>query len=174
MINLLHNNKNQELKSVILKDNHLILSLTNIEDPILWRMSLTDIGTAVFTIKKDKKKSKLILKQKNGIEEIIASLDDYDHAKNILSKISEILIEPKQSKISFFKSGADENIEKIESKKWLIALFLVFIIIGLYWYLLSLIPENISGPNQVTAEINSSSQQNTGQPVSADEFLKGL
>lgn len=181
MINFKNSKKDTPSKSVSVTDNHLVLSLTHTENPVIWRMALDEIGTAVFSIKKGKNKSELILKQKKGSEEIIASFDQEQEALEVLSDISKKLINPQEKNKSGKSNASNQNSQtetdkKTEAAKWGIALILVFIIIGLYWYLTSLIPQQVSDINQATASgtETSSPQTTTGAPVSADEYLKGL
>lgn len=167
-------NNNGNIVSVI--DKHLVLSLTKTEEPIIWRMSLDDIGTAVFSIKKGKEKSTLILKQKDGKEEIIATFAEPEEAAKILSSISHCLLNPKKSKIALTLQNNQNNKKQndnSEKRNWGIALILVIIIIGLYLYLMSLMPENIITQNQSNTNTETE-QRTTGQPLDADEFLKGL
>lgn len=185
MINFLKTNNTEEPSgnTVSVANDHLVISLTDTDSPTIWRMSLDDIGSSVFSIKKEKTKSKLILKQKDGSksdkEEVIASFKDHDEATSILSDISNNLLNPKKSKFSSnsnakqtTQSTTDDSVEK---KKWGIALLLVFVIIGLYIYLTTLMPENMSVGTQTTQQsTGNTSQGSTGQVIDADEFLKGL
>jgi thiol:disulfide interchange protein len=168
---------NNNTVSVI--DNYLVLSITNTDTPVIWRMALDEIGTAVFSIKNEKTKSKLILKQKDGKEESISSFKNKEEAAEILSSISNSLLKPKESKSGKklkTQTIPEEAKDNTEKKKWGIALILAFLIIGLYIYLTSLIPENmiITDPAVSSGATSGTAETRTGQPMSADEFLKGL
>jgi len=182
MINFLKTSNTEEPSgnNVSVANDHLVISLTDTDSPTIWRMSLDDIGSSVFSIKKEKTKSKLILKQKEEKEEIIASFKDHTEATAILSEISNNLLNPKKSIFSSNGNSKDSALKKsqddsVEKKKWGIALILVFVIIGLYIYLTTLMPENMSLETQTTQQsTGNTSQGSTGQVIDADEFLKGL
>jgi phosphate/sulfate permease len=160
-------------------DGYLILSLLNAQEPKIWRMALEKIGTASFEIKqeKDSTVTKLILKPKKGAAEIIASFDINEKAIEALTLAANALQhkETAPSKLDSITTNQDNAISS-ESPKWVIVLLGLFIVIGLYYYLTTLIPEkNIGFDLGTTSQINKlSPQEATGVPVSADDFLNGL
>lgn len=172
----------EETENVSVIDNNLVISLMKTENPVIWRMPLDEIGTAVFSIKKDKKKSTLILKRKDNSEEIIATFNNTEDATKILNSISHHLLNPSHSKPQRTWKTVNKTINektndnnKTESMKWVGALLFALVVIGLYAYLMSIMPEQIGGPNAINAQTSAETPSSqTGQPISADEFLKGL
>lgn len=179
MINFLKDKNTEEhaQNTVSVVNNHLVISLTKTDNPTIWRMDLDDIGNSVFSIKKDKTKSKLVIKQNNEKEESVASFKDHEEATKLLNDISNSLLTPKKSHLlgNNNSSNSTKN-ETLEKKKWGVALILVFVIIGLYIYLMTLMPENLNSGVQTTQQNtgNNGTQGSTGQVIDADEFLKGL
>ena len=192
-------------------DNHLILSLPNAAEPVVWRMALDKIGTAAFEVKQDGNSeiTKLILNPKKGTAEIIAPFNNKNDAvhalmatSNALQKTPSRTAVAKQSSINKENTNKEntdkENTDKentnkentgsyaeplpqqtasknTEIQKWMIAVLGAFIVIGLYYYLTTLIPTTTVGfDNQSTAGLTTPPQQSTGVPVSADDFLSGL
>ena len=174
-------------------DGYLVLSFPNSLDPIVWRMSLDKIGTASFEVKqtKNSEETKLILKPQKGTAEIIAPFANKQEAVDALMLASKALQESPttiQKKQKVTVQSADQENQSHETvivrskssgnekQKWLIAILGAFIVIGLYLYLISLIPGETQSFNN-TASVNTSVQnpsEATGVPVSADDFLNGL
>lgn len=170
-------------------NDHLVISLLGANDPKVWRSSLDKIGSAAFELKKvaNSEDVKLILKPKKGAAEIIATLPTQDMAMAALSAASSALqnncLKPAVTKSSrqVKQDGHQDTASRQSGSKWTVAflrLFLgLFIVIGLYMYLSSLIPEQNIG-FKTTASSNSAlnvtPQDATGVPVSADDFLNGL
>lgn len=169
MIKFLQKQNNN--KNVSMIDNHLVLSLTDIDDPIIWRMSLEELGSAVFSIKNTKTKTALILKKSDKTTEEIAVFKNKEHAAEILSSISTILTQKETHKGASHKSTSTP---KKEASKWLIALLLVVIIIALYYYLMTLMPQRSNDLTSSTTTSSTNTGGGTGQPIDADEFLRGL
>lgn len=178
-------------------DGHLILSLPHAAEPVVWRMELEKIGTASFEVKQDKENgsAKLVLKPKKGTAEVIAPFDNRDDAVEALMIASNALQNAKPQAIVQAKpnnTAADKNekttiqyqdviqspnaADNSETSKWLIAIIGALFVIGLYYYLTTLIPENIPSTDYQSAANTSSSDpaSTTGVPVSADEFLGGF
>ena len=173
-------------------DNHLILSLPNAAEPIVWRMALDKIGTAAFEIKQDDKNhvTKLILKPKKGTAEIIAPFQNKQEAVSALMAASNALQKAgPQTSIQQNNSAQQASTTPLqaspktqhqnsqsETQKWVIAILGALIVIGLYYYLTTLIPDTTIGfEDQATTNFTSSAPQDSvGVPVSADDFLNGL
>lgn len=177
-------------------DDHLVLSLLDAQEPKIWRMGLDKIGTASFEIKTESGSNvtKLILKPKKGTAEIIAAYDNKKTAIDALTAASSALqnqgirtsVSTPETKRVKEKTAADTDAPKIvyrdtppektsEAQKWLIALMGAIIVIGLYMYLTSIIPEtNMEFQGQGTQATSTDPQSSTGVPVSADDFLGGL
>jgi len=174
-------------------DNHLVLSLPEAIEPVVWRMSLDKIGTASFEVKplKDSEKAKLILKPKKGAAEIIANFETKDEAVNALMIASKALQSgasqsaKQQEKVIVKASGDSEashetvvinNTNNKEKQKWAIAVLGAILVLGLYYYLTTLIPNSAQGFESSNNSFNSTLNPTdaTGVPVSADDFLNGL
>ena len=178
-------------------DGHLILSLPHAAEPVVWRMELDKIGTASFEVKQDNETgaAKLVLKPKKGTAEVIAPFSNKEDAVEALLVASNALQNAKPQSVSYTaptknestNSKAEKTITRYhdipqqpagnqnsEASKWLVAIFGAIIVIGLYYYLTTLIPENITGLETQSTAISTSSADpasSTGVPVSADEFL---
>lgn len=174
--------KNKITSSADVIEKHLILSLPNATEPVVWRMALDKIGTASFEIKKPTKTIKeyrLTLKPKKGAAENIAAFETEDAAFNALLQASAALQKKEtagQSQTNTIEK--EQNTQKNKSgSKWFY-LFLGFIaVIALYAYMTSLIPQTQNLLNE-SAQTNSTSasggtNNQAGVPLSADDFLNG-
>ena len=176
-----------------ISDNHLVLSLPEAIDPIVWRMSLDKIGTAAFEVKplKDSDEAKLVLKPKKGTAEVIANFKTKDQAVSALMIASKALQNgPSQKttlneKVIVNKSTDSEashetviinNSDSKEKQKWVIAILGALLVLGLYYYLTTLMPHSAQSFDSATNSLNSTLNptEATGVPVSADDFLGGL
>ncbi len=181
-------NKKPLTSSAEVVDNHLILSLTNANEPIVWRMALDKIGTASFEIKEIKTSGhhKLILKPKKGTAETIATFEIKNDALEALIQASDAMQKPAHSnknlntneqKINIVAAGPTSQKNKQSKSKWLWLLLGLLIVIGLYSYLMSLMPSRIQdlGNTQTTnsAPVTPSNLQ-SGVPMSADDFLNNM
>ncbi len=174
-------------------DNHLVLSFPEAVDPIVWRMSLDKIGTASFEVKQDSDsdQTKLILKPKKGTTEIIASFATKKEAVDALMIASKALqqtganTQTTQKKTIIQPSQEENNSHETviinstntttEKQKWFLALIGAFIVLGLYYYLTSLIPETVQNfGSSATSSVSSNPTEASGVPVSADDFLSGF
>ena len=161
-------------------DNHLILSLTNAIEPIVWRMALDKIGTASFEIKEIKTSGnhKLVLKPKKGTAETIATFEQKDDALTALIQASDAMQKPNnvnktsksnEQKINIITPEAINSSTKQSSKKWLWLLLGLFIVIGLYSYLVNSMPNrvsNIGSTQTATTAPTSPSGLQSGIPLS--------
>lgn len=160
-------------------DGHLVLSLLDAQEPKVWRMALDKIGTASFEIKKtkDSEETKLVLKPKKGTAEIIAVYNTQAQAIHALTNTSVVLQGKKQSKsqaitVESPTATPQITIDNKQGSKWSILLFAVIVVIGLYVYLTSMMPE--VSPITTGTTTAPSSQNQTGVPMSADDFLSGM
>lgn len=183
--------KQEITSSAEVVDKHLILSLPNAVEPIIWRMSLDKIGTASFEIKHVKASDtyKLTLKPAKGAAETIAPFDNKEDALTALMNASDALLKPEQS------NPAPANIEvqpyiqtqagvqpvqmqKARSYKWLYLFLGLLVVIGLYSYMTSLTPitdKNFGAQTgTTTAGTPNPAAAETGVPLSADDFLSGM
>ena len=177
---------NKKIKSSAeVVDKHLILSLPNAIEPIVWRMDLSKMGTASFEIKKIKSSDahKLVLKPKKGTAESIAQFEDKETALNALLQASEAMQRPEHSEQFAAPINNANNKQTTltqpknkSSNKWLY-LFLGFLaVIALYIYMTMQIPKKITRPtnNSETTIPSSNDKAPVGVPLSADDFLNGL
>lgn len=176
-------NKKELTSSAKVVDKHLILSLPNAVEPVIWRMSLDKIGTASFEIASTKNSTvcKLVLKPKKGTAETIAKFNQKDESLEALIKASEALqssehADTTKSKIATENKAAPSNKEKT-NHKWLY-LFIGFLaVIGLYAYMSSLMPKKINDfgqTKQTNTAFGNAPKTETGVPLSADDFLNGM
>ena len=184
--------KNVRQSSAEVIDDHLILSLTNAVEPVVWRMELNKIGTASFEIKEIKASGnhKLVLKPKKGTAETIATFETKDEALVALTQASTALQNPVQNtptnteqKINVITptiASTNETNAPKSKNKWL-WLFLGFlVVIGLYSYLMSMVPNRInnfgSAPttNSSTNAPSSDNRAPAGVPLSADDLLGNM
>ncbi len=178
-------NKKQLTSSAEVVDKHLILSLPNAIEPIVWRMALDKIGTASFEIKSVKKGTvfNLVMKAKKGAAETIAPFNQKEEALDALMKASNALQKPEISN----NNTATATVKKISNKtaanpphtnnnKWLYLLLGALFVVGLYFYMINQIPTTISnlGNNAPNLSSGNNAQPQTGVPLSADDFLNGL
>ena len=174
--------KKQNDISATVANNYLVLSLPNAVEPVIWRKSLDEIGSTTFEVKKATKKDlyNLTLKKTKTTSETIASFDEKNDAIDALNAASDAFHNRGLSK-SINTNTANQN-EKQSSgggTKWIYAIIALFIVIGLYIYMNSLIPEQNTFENNSasTAAPNTSPASpaaETGVPVSADDFLNSL
>ena len=168
-------------------EKHLILSLPNAIDPVVWRMALTKIGTASFEVKpiKGKENYKLVLKPKKGAAELIAPFETKGEALEALVHASNALQRPEGEVAASVNVSQNANVQtqsptqKSGSAKWLYLLAGFFAVIGLYLYLASQVPSRVADFGSETASNQTDTQNSgggakTGVPLSADDFLSGL
>lgn len=167
----------------VVKD-HLVLSLPHALEPIVWRMALDKIGTAAFEVKQKAKTTHyiLVLKPKSGAVEIIAPFETKEGAVEALISASTALQQGESVPSQKNKRDPQSKIDKTEtrnkskSQNWAIAVLGAIIVLGLFYYLTTLIPTEISPSsiNNSASNIVNTPQDTTGVPVSADDFLNGL
>ncbi len=178
-------NKKDLTSSAEVVDKHLILSLPNAIEPIVWRMELDKIGTASFEIKQTKNDNayNLILKAKKGTAETIAPFNDKEQALDALIHASKALQRPeginKNSNDSPVNNNTthDSNSNTKRSNKWLFLFIGFLVVIALYIYMTNQLPNKINNLGSNTSQSLSSDNDplsQTGVPLSADDFLNGL
>lgn len=172
-------NKKQTTSSAEVIDKHLILSLPNAIDPVVWRMALDKIGTASFEVKQAKNSDacKLMLKPKKGTVETIASFNKKDETLEALLHASNALQKPIAASNKPSTNRPTTANEKKGGNKWLYLFIGFLVVIGLYAYMSSLIPKQINdfgSTNQTSAAAGNNSQDQSGVAISADDFLSGL
>ena len=81
----------------------------------------------------------------------------------------------KEQKINIVTSAAPQSEPKSKGiNKWVKLLLGLLIVVGLYAYLMSLMPNRINNLSDSPAATPSSSTPQTGVPLSADDFLNGM
>ncbi|MEM7618126.1 MAG: hypothetical protein AAF244_01955 [Pseudomonadota bacterium] len=172
--------KKQNNISASVADEHLVLSLPNATEPVIWRKSLDQIGSASFEVKKASKEElyNLTLKKTKTTSETIASFTNKEDAVDALNAASNAFhAGPVTPKVS---ANQNDSNPKGGRRKWLYALLALGIVIGLYMYMISLIPDQTiftdsAGTSTSTPESRGPiTPESTGVPVSADDFLDSL
>lgn len=178
--------KKQMISSAEVVDKHLILSLPNAIEPIIWRMSLDKIGTASFEIKPTKNNDayRLVLKPQKGAAEVIAPFSTKEKALEALLNASDALQSPavnNNSNTKKMKQNAPVNQSgelNNNNKKWLYLFIAAIVVIGLYYFMMAQIPKTVDnfGGNAVTGSPTNSAPSNSeaGVPLSADDFLNNM
>ncbi|MEM9470078.1 MAG: hypothetical protein AAF988_07935 [Pseudomonadota bacterium] len=183
---LLKKKQNNNGLAASVSEGYLVLSLPHAIEPVVWRQSLEKIGSALFEIKSGKDDAfNLVLKKTKTTSDIIASFEDKEEAIDALNAASNALHSKKTVRINkpAPKTNNDQNDEASpksssnEGQKWLVALLAAIIVIGMYYYLTTLMPDRTFGVGVNTAAqagASSSNPNQTGVPVSADDFLNSF
>ncbi|MEM6811554.1 MAG: hypothetical protein AAF549_03710 [Pseudomonadota bacterium] len=173
--------KNDSNISASVSEGHLVLSLPTAIEPVIWRKSLEKIGDALFEVKSKDDEFHLNLKKTKSSSETIASFSDKEEALSALNAASNALLSPKDKKVKISNSNTKQkepaaNDNRSEAKKWLIAVGAALLVVGLYIYLTSLIPDTTVGVGIPTAgsQAVANPPESTGVPVSADDFLSSF
>jgi len=174
-------NKKNVTSSAEVVDKHLILSLPNATEPVVWRMALDKIGTASFEVKQIKKSEahKLVLKPKKGNAEQIASFENKDTALSALIDASTAMqsCEKRDDVVHEQKTTtALPQAGERKSYKWLYLFLSFLVVIALYIYMAKQIPNKINnfGSAAETALQTDTTSSQIGVPLSADDFLNNL
>ena len=184
---LLKKKQNNNGLAASVSEGYLVLSLPHAIEPVVWRQSLEKIGSALFEIKSGKEDTfNLVLKKTKTTSDIIASFEDKEDAIDALNAASNALHSKKtvrmNAPIPKANNNNHDNKESSQSfsgegQKWLVALLAAIIVIGMYYYLTTLMPERNFGASVSTATQAGASSDNpnqTGVPVSADDFLNSF
>ena len=178
--------KKQLISSAEVVDNHLILSLPNASEPVVWRMALDKIGTASFEIKpvKGEDAYKLLLTPKKGTAETIAPFASKEEALAALMQASDAMQRPAQQStqaeavqnISMAHMGASgiAGAGNKASRKWLYLLLAFLAVVGLYALMLKQMPNKVDNFGNALSSPSSGGANQIGVPQSADDFLNGL
>lgn len=180
-------NQNNSVTATV-ADDHLVLSLPNAIEPIIWRKSLEKIGSAIFEVKKaaGKETFNLTLKKTKASSEIIASFDNKDDAVTALNAASNAFHGRGTSHNTAISSTITPATVPAQSQgqqnpdnngqKWILAAIAAAIVIGLYIYMMNTMPvPNVIGDTQTMATSQGPVTPDlTGVPVSADDFLSGM
>lgn len=165
-------------------ENHLVLSLTNAIDPIVWRIAFDKVGTASFEIKEIKTSGhhKLVLKPHKETAETIAVFEEREDALTALIQASDAMQKPaKTCTVTTAKPQEANNIiaadSSKKSKKWLWLFLGLITLIALYGYLVNLMPNRTANFGSAQTTASSSAKSNNAQsgvPMSADDFLNNM
>jgi hypothetical protein len=162
-------------------DGHLILSLPDALNPVVWRMELGSVKSSAVEVRANDNRFLLTLKTPKGDIHDIAPYDSRDKAVTALLKVSEAL-EGAEGKIANKSESLALPSEKIMVKevsssqsgyKWLIALAVVIGLIFLFSYLSSLTPGTVSLDSPQSTP-NAPAEPESGVPQSADDYLRGF
>lgn len=178
--------KNNELQaSAAISDDCLIVSLPQAIEPSVWRLELEKAKNAAFEIQKDDDDifSLVIKKSARSKPDIIGNFENKDDAMSALLIVSEALktgktktattkTTPKKSEAS---PAATNNNDK-NSNAGVIALIATLVVIALFYYnWFEVMPSvNQIETREITSSATTSPQNQTGVPVSADDFLQGF
>ncbi len=179
MLNLGKNVKNAPAKVV---GGRLVLSFPDARQPVLWQMALEETRSSAFEITQAGNDSAYALVMKKGEEkQEIASFADKDSASEALMAIGRALENPEAATVSVSASGAatPSNSNAKGALKFLASVFGILVIIGLVMFMMSQTPRPPAG---LMASANTTGQQAdananpqaSGEPVSADAFLRGF
>jgi len=171
-------------------DGTLILSLPGALSPVIWRWDLGQAKASALEVREKDGVYVLILKTPRGEVQDVAPFATRAKALEALMAVSKAMENAKGHLPSSNNvvSGAaplaapdnkpDKNKELSNNKalnetfKWVIALFSVLAVIGLFYYLNTITPDSaISSARTASAPQASNPQEATGVPVSADDFL---
>ncbi len=181
-------NQNNSVTATV-ADDHLVLSLPNAIEPIIWRKSLEKIGSAIFEVKKAAGKEiyNLTLKKTKTSSEVIASFDEKDEAVVALNAASNAFhgrghqnnVAATGSTITPATVPAQSQVQQNpqnNGQKWIFAAMAAAVVIGLYLYMMNIMPvPNVMGDTQTGASIQGPvTPDSTGVPVSADDFLNSM
>ncbi len=123
-----------ETSTASLVDNHLVVSLVEAKDPVVWRVNFDDIRSALFSIVKKGAVYQLIMEdKKESRKDVIASFDDHETAKRAHYLISKALLSDVKTSMN---TGWIQNT----------VIFLVFFIL-LYWVMSTLFADKDSIQN---------------------------
>jgi hypothetical protein len=174
-------------------DGHLVLSFPDAVEPVIWRRSLEEISSATFEVKQVAKKDhyNLVLKKAKSPAETIATFESREEAVDALKAASNALHgggetrrsfalgrAPKEDHSAGVTSPARATAGPSDWQKWVIAILGVIVVLGLYFFMNTLLPERTTdfGTGATSASSTApvtSPQDSTGVPVSADDFLSG-
>lgn len=179
-------NQNNAVTATV-ADDHLVLSLPNAVEPIIWRKSLEKIGSAIFEVKKAAGKEifNLTLKKTKTSSEVIASFNDKEEAVVALNAASNAFHGRGAQNIAHSSTitpatvSAQSQVQQNpnnNAQKWILAAIAAAIVIGLYIYMMNIMPvPNVIGENQTGASNQGPvTPDSTGVPVSADDFLSSM
>ena len=168
------NNENLSMQNTVsVNKGSLVLSLPNALEPVVWQMDIKQAKAAGFTVKESVPgKWALVKKSPDNTETQIALFETKDDAMNILMDVSEGLQGGSKGTHNCKHHAQEPHSNVTELKKWGIAAGGVIIVIGLFFYLASIVPQSTEPfMNEASIQTNASTPNATGVPVSADAFL---
>lgn len=157
--------KEQEEPSyAALVGTNLVVSLTQSEKPIVWRVDFQEIKSAFFSIEAKGKKHQLVMQDKgNNKKDVIAEFQEEAHARHAYHLISKALLgqSTKESQASFFQT------------------FVIFVVsfILLYWIMDSLFfsADTDQNATKVVKEMTPMTmEQSEKQPTIPEDTQKGV
>lgn len=179
MLKILNKSCCEYKSSAKVVDGNLILSLPNAVNPIVWRMELGSVKASALEVREGTNgQSLLILKTAKGEAHEIAPFTSRDQAVHALMRVSAAL-QSAEGQIASSSAPAAPHLEKERgsSKKWLIALGVVLLLI----FLMAWVGSNSSsvqtgGADLATEQMPSGATDDStsGVPQSADQMLRGF
>jgi len=165
-------------------DGTLVLSILNSTSPVVWQWNLSDVKASALEVRNsDDEKATLVLKTPKGDVQSVAEFETQNEALKALMSVSNAM-ENAQGHIK-----SEKNIErgnnntqtpinnqtKGENLKILGGLAAIILILGLFMWMQKITPNRLDNNIALSgAAENSSTTQDTGVPVSADDYLSGF
>lgn len=156
-------------------DGTLVLSLPNALTPVVWRWNLGDVKASALEVREDDDRHKLILKTPRGDVQEVAPFADKDSALKALLVVSQAL-QGAKGQMQAGNAQPQENTAPVkpsgEASKILTGFLAVLVIVGLLFWLSTLMPKRLdtstNGANTIGAR-----EAQTGVPMSAEDFING-
>ena len=173
--NRLNGGKHQSSAKVV--DGNLIISLPDAINPIVWRMELGNIKASAMEVRANDNNHLLTLKTPKGEVHDIAPFETREAAVTALMRVSHALEKAEGHMVSGSSHStnapahSDQNPKRSNSKKWVWAIIIALVIVYLLYALTTSVPMTA---NTATSDTSSPSQGESGVPLSADEYLRGL
>lgn len=164
--------------SVTIKSNKLVCSLPLASDPVVWTMDLEAYNSCSFEVKKSGKKFVLVMKNDAGERHDIAKFDDKDDAVKTLIEVTEALENTQNTKSKNTKNKTKpEDSRKTKNRLLTVMILVGFILLITYMWGNAIRNVVVINDREVlsasSAGTNLPASQQSGVPVSADDFLSG-
>lgn len=182
----LKNRRNQTQAKV--QQNALVVYLPRAQTPTLWRMQLEDLATAQFDIAPHNPAGFVVqYKPQQSIQvQSIAIFTTLDDAQDALNKILQALFKGQKNNGSY--NDDDSWLAKLDKSwpilrliKWLIVLFVVYLVVSVFSGLLGDTTNNQASQTQAAADVaqqlatpSGVEQLQAGEAADADAVLQGL
>lgn len=165
-LNIIKSEQNNKIARVI--DGKMILSFPDAKTPILWQMELSNVKISALEIQTKNDESVLVLKNPKGDAIEIATFLDHDKAvKNLIAIANEF--GKSQGQIQTHNEVVSVDDYPPKGFGWIKKIMITLVVIFLGVVLIG-----IFGSSSQKAPVNMApAAPQSGQPMSADDFLKG-